>query len=159
MTLDAPAGGGLAYQLVAVHHRPWTEPAREAEAGPMTLDVEYDATRIPVGHELTCQVTVSYLDPGEAPMTLVDLGIPPGFELLTEDLDELRKYGAIERYEVAGSQLIVYLRSVKQGSPVRLQYRLRARHPVQAQTPPSSAYPYYEPTKRADSPPVRIEAI
>ena len=157
--VDGAVRGALAYQIVAVHHRPWIDRPADTGAEPLVLDVDYDATRIPVGHELTCQVTVTYQRPGAAPMILVDLGIPPGFDLLTDDLDNLRVYDTIERYEVSGSQLIVYLRSVEQGAPVRFQYRLRARYPVQAQTPPSSAYPYYEPTLRADAPPVELQAI
>ncbi len=159
VTLETAATGGLAYQVVATHHMPWGDRPREAVDEPMTLAVVYDASRIAVGDELTCAVTVAYRRPGAAQMTLVDLGVPPGFDVLTADLDLLVAWGRIERYELSGSQLTVYLRSVTQDRPVEFQYRLRARYPVRAQTPPSQAYPYYEPDVRADAPPVELQAI
>jgi len=78
-------------------------------------------------------------------MALVDLGVPPGFTVLTEDLSRLVEQKTIARYELTGRQIIVYLENFSSEQPLNFSYRLRARFPMRAQTPPSRAYDYYNP--------------
>ena len=68
--------------------------------------------------------------------------------MLTEDLSRLVEQGLIARYELTGRQIIVYLEDFPSEAPLAFSYRLRARFPMRAQTPPSSAYDYYNPTAR-----------
>jgi CD109 antigen len=78
-------------------------------------------------------------------MALIDLGVPPGFDVLTEDLRRLVEQGTISRYELTGRQVIVYVEDLSSEAPLRFSTRLRARFPLRAKTPPSSAYDYYNP--------------
>jgi hypothetical protein len=87
---------------------------------------------------------------------LVDLGLPPGFRPLTEDLDGLVAQGLIARYELTGRQILVYMTNVPSGQVYRLPYRLQARFPIRAQTPSSQAYDYYTPEKQDTATPQRI---
>src|SRR5205085_3235043 len=91
---------------------------------------------------------------GEADSALIDLGLPPGFGVETADLDALVQAGqsaapgspaTIERYELTGRQILVYVRHLQGGQPLHFSYRLRARFPLKAQTPASQAYDYYNP--------------
>jgi len=75
----------------------------------------------------------------------VDLGVPPGFTVLTEDLSRLVEQKTIARYELTGRQIIVYLENFSPEQPLNFSYRLRARFPMRALTPPSRAYDYYNP--------------
>jgi uncharacterized protein YfaS (alpha-2-macroglobulin family) len=93
---------------------------------------------------------------GIAGMTIVDLGIPPGFELLTDAFDALQRERRIERYSTTGRQVIIYLRELAGGQPFRFKYRMRARHPLRVRTPPSQVYQYYEPEVRDEAPPVEL---
>ena len=68
-----------------------------------------------------------------------------GFTVVTEDLSRLVEQGVIARYELTGRQIIVYLKDFAYEAPLHFTYRLRARFPMRAQTPPSSAYDYYNP--------------
>ncbi|MGD2205440.1 MAG: hypothetical protein PVH17_01560, partial [Anaerolineae bacterium] len=98
---------------------------------------------------------------------IIDLGIPPGFEVLSEDLaalvardsDRPPDYGGarFSRFDLTGRQIIVYLESLKAGQPLEFSYRIRARYPIKAQTPPSSAYDYYNPGVNGVSAPAAIE--
>lgn len=86
-------------------------------------------------------------------MVIVDLGVPPGFTLLTGDFDRLRRDGLIARYEMAGRQVILYLRSMEAGQELLLPYRLKARFPIRAKTPSSTVYQYYNPEVRSEAAP------
>jgi uncharacterized protein YfaS (alpha-2-macroglobulin family) len=104
-------------------------------------------------------VTLRYNRPGVAHMTIVDLGIPPGFEVLTDAFDRMKEKGLIERYTLTGRQIILYFSEIPSGSPIEFQYMLKAKFPVRAKTPPSSAYQYYEPEIRADAAPVSLTIL
>jgi uncharacterized protein YfaS (alpha-2-macroglobulin family) len=89
-------------------------------------------------------------------MLIVDLGVPPGFTPLTADLDALAANGQIERYELTGRQIILYLTNVPSGQVYDFTYRLQARFPIRAQTPNSTVYDYYTPEQQATEAPQRI---
>jgi hypothetical protein len=76
--------------------------------------------------------------------------------VLTEDLSRLVEQGVIARYELAGRQIIVYLEDFAYGTPLSFSYRLRARFPLRAQTPPSSAYDYYNPNDTTTQAPLEM---
>ena len=114
----------------------------------------FDATTVKVDERLTCLVTLKYNLPGVAQLPIVDLGIPPGFEVDPAAFDELREDGLIDRYELTGPQVILYLRRIEQGAPVKFSYRLKAKYPVRAKTPTTTAYRYYQPEEKAEAAPV-----
>jgi len=92
-------------------------------------------------------------------MVLVDLGIPPGFEVDTTAFEELRDQGRVAKFELTGNQVILYLRELSSTSPSQFTYSLRAKYPLRVQTPPSRVYEYYEPENRAQSEPVLLQAV
>jgi len=146
---DASSEGGpnLMYQVTTRFYLPWDQvpPTPEMEEL-ITIDVDYDRTRLAVNDEVTVDVGVKLNREGVVKMALVDLGVPPGFAVLSEDLSRLVERGLIARYELTGRQIIIYLEDFSSEAPIRFSYRLRARFPMQAQTPPSSAYDYYNPS-------------
>jgi hypothetical protein len=89
-------------------------------------------------------------------MVLVDLGVPPGFAVMTEDLQALVVQGVIERYELTGRQIIVYLTNLPTGQPLSFQYRLQAKYPLRVQVPFSQAYDYYSPDRRGEQRPLLV---
>ena len=127
ITLEPSGKGNLAYQIVAVHYLPW----QEEKPGPA--------------------------EQGTAEMTIVDLGIPPGFDVLPEYFQELKDEGMIERYSITGRQVILYFREISSKEPIVFTYELKAKFPVKAKTPKSTAYQYYEPEIRAEAQPVEIK--
>ena len=111
----------------------------------MTIDLYEDRTSKRVNDEVTVAVGVRLNQQGMVRMALIDLGVPPGFTVLTEDLSKLVEQGLIARYELTGRQIIIYLEDFYYGTPLFFSYRLRARFPMRAQTPASMAYDYYNP--------------
>jgi hypothetical protein len=148
--IDLVGGGNLMYQVTTHHYLPWDQvPATPTEEELITIDVDYDRTDLAVNDEVTVGVGVRLNQPGMVKMALIDLGVPPGFTVLTEDLNRLVEKGLIARYELTGRQLIIYLEDFASGAPLSFNYRLRARFPMRAQVPPSAAYDYYNPDRLA----------
>ena len=152
--------GGLAYQVVGRYFVPWSaRPANEA----LSIDVSYDRTRLSQDDIATATATVRNNQPAAADMVMIDLGIPPGFDLLSEDLQDYqqksagRASGRLEKFSQTATQAILYFNALAPGDAVRLTYRLRAKYPIRVQTFPSRAYEYYDPSVNAIAPPVRLE--
>jgi uncharacterized protein YfaS (alpha-2-macroglobulin family) len=98
-----------------------------------------------------------------ANMIMVDLGIPPGFDLLTEDLEDYRtksagrKGGRLEKFSLTATQAILYFDSIGAGETLSLRYRLRAKYPIRARTFESRVYEYYSPEVKSVARPVELE--
>jgi uncharacterized protein YfaS (alpha-2-macroglobulin family) len=65
----------------------------------------------------------------------------------------------LSRFDLTGRQIVLYLEGLTAGEPLDLSYRIRARYPIRAQTPPSSAYDYYSPATSAVSAPAAIVVL
>ena len=59
----------------------------------------------------------------------------------------------IERYELTGRQILVYIGKLSQEQPLSFSYRLQAKYPLEAQTPASTAYDYYNPDVAGEAQP------
>ncbi len=96
-------------------------------------------------------------------MVMIDLGIPPGFDLLTEDLDSYRdrtahqKTGRLEKYSLTATQAILYFDAIPASGKLTLNFRLRAKYPIRASTFASRAYEYYTPEIESVAAPVHLE--
>jgi hypothetical protein len=155
--LEVEEGENLMYQVATSYYLPWDQvPLTEMMGELMTIDVDYDRTALAVNDEVTVDVGVRLSKEGVVKMALIDLGVPPGFTVLTEDLSRLVEQGVIARYELTGRQIIIYLEDFSSESTLRFSYRLRARFPMRAQTPPSRAYDYYNPTEQTTQAPVEV---
>jgi uncharacterized protein YfaS (alpha-2-macroglobulin family) len=109
-----------------------------------------------VNDSVEVAVRVTLNEPGGvAEWVLVDLGVPPGFQVLAEDLSTLvardtdrpadYQGARFKRYELTGRQVLVYIEGLSEGAPLSFSYRMRARYPIVAQTPASRVYDYYNP--------------
>ena len=143
MTLDFDGEGSMLYQVVGRFYTPWT--TVEPEQEPMSIDVVYDKTELTVNDMVTAQVTVTNHLPAAAQMVIVDLGVPPGFDVQAADLEQLVVDRTIEKYELTGRQIIVYFEEIAGNGVIEFAYELRARFPLRAQSPSSRVYQYYNP--------------
>jgi hypothetical protein len=95
-------------------------------------------------------------------MVMVDLGIPPGFELMSEDLQDMQEKtagagtGRLEKFSLTSTQAILYLNAVGAGQTVTVKFRLRAKYPIRAKTFQSRVYEYYDPGVGAVARPVQM---
>jgi uncharacterized protein YfaS (alpha-2-macroglobulin family) len=122
----------------------------------MDVDLVYDRTELAVDETVQATATVRLNAPAAAQMLLVDLALPPGFDLVRSDWEALQDAGALGRYDVLPGRVRAYLSNVQPGEVVVLPYRLRARLVVNVETGPSRAFDFYTPSTRDDAPPQRI---
>ena len=101
--------------MVGRYFVPWDEkPADE----PLSIDVAYDRTHLAQDDIATATATVRNNLPKAANMVMVDLGIPPGFDLLSEDLQAYQeksagqKGGRLEKFSLTATQAILYFDSI-----------------------------------------------
>ena len=152
-------GGSLYYQVIVDYYEPWaTAAAADGEGAGETvrIDLGYDRTELEVNDTIVATAEIELLQAGTAGTLLVDLGVPPGFSVITADLEALVDEGVIDRYELTGRQILLYLTNVNSGEPVVISYGLTARFPIRATTPSSQVYDYYAPDTQATAPPVRV---
>ena len=147
--------GNLNYGLVQRHYVPWAGPP--PGDGPLHIEVAYDRTNLSVDDTVTATVQVSNEDIEYADMVMVDLGIPPGFDVITADLDQLVEQRVFSKYELTQRQLLLYFTEVRPDRPVEFSYRLVARDPIRAQAPRSRVYSYYNPEVETEALPVEFE--
>ena len=152
--------GGLAYQVVGKYFVPWDQkPAGE----PLSISVDYDRTQLAQNDIATATTTVRNNLPDVAKMVMVDLGVPPGFELLSEDLQAYRektagrKSGRLEKFSLTATQAILYFDSIAPRDAVTLSFRLRAKYPIRVRTFASRVYKYYDPEVNSVARPVLLE--
>ncbi len=152
--------GGLAYQIAGRYFLPWNQkPASE----PLSINVSYDRTRLSQDDVATATATVKNNLRKTANMVMVDLGIPPGFDLLSEDLQEYKeksarlKSGRLEKFSMTATQAILYFDSIGAGDTVTLKFRLRAKYPIRARTFQSRVYEYYQPEMNSVARPIQLE--
>jgi len=122
----------------------------------MTIKVEYDRTQLAADDIINVTATVTNNRRGRAKMVIVDLGLPPGFTLIPDNLNKLVEKSVIEKYSTTGRQIIVYLREVDHAKPVEIKYQLLAKYPLKAKTPKSAVYEYYNPDVRVEANPVQL---
>jgi uncharacterized protein YfaS (alpha-2-macroglobulin family) len=148
--------GSALYQIVGKYYLPW-ELIERPKQELLSIDVEYDRTKLAADDMVTAAVRVVNNDRRDCNMVVIDLGVPPGFEVQSEDLDKLVRGKKIEKHTIAARQIIVYLDSLASGKPLEFSYRLRAKFPMKAATPASTVYRYYNPEIKATASPVDIE--
>jgi hypothetical protein len=152
--------GGLAYQVAGRYFVPWDEkPAKQA----LDIDVTYDRTKLATNDIATATATIRNNLPKTANMVMVDLGIPPGFDLLSEDLQAMQEKtanahgGRLEKFSLTATQAILYFDALAPQQTVTLHFRLRAKYPIRAKTFQSRVYEYYDPDVNAVARPIQLE--
>jgi uncharacterized protein YfaS (alpha-2-macroglobulin family) len=171
--LSMEGEGSLMYQISGSYYLPWEKleayPELQGEVEALTIQVEYDRTELIIEDLVAVNVKVTYNQPGTISSALIDLGVPPGFNVQTEDLDALVAASGdaasdslqpkIERYELAGRQILIYISDLNEKYPLDFTYHLRAKYPLRVQTPSSSAYDYYNPLSMGVDAPQELEVF
>jgi uncharacterized protein YfaS (alpha-2-macroglobulin family) len=152
--------GGLAYQIAGRYFVPWQQ-ATPHES--LAIEVKYDRTRLAQDEMVTGTAKIGNNLDKTAKMVMVDLGIPPGFELLSEDLQQMvektasAKSGRLEKFNMTATQAILYFDSIAPRDSFEVRYRLRAKYPIHAAGFASRVYEYYDPNVNATAKPARFE--
>lgn len=143
--------GRVSYNLVARHNVPWADLPAEP-TGPLTIDVSYDKQSLYVDDTVGVTVSLKNETSSMQNMVLATLGIPPGFEVVTDELVASMSAGTLSSFESTGRQLILYVPEIAPAASLTFHYDLRATMPVQAVDGGAEASLYYEPSTKVTSP-------
>jgi hypothetical protein len=155
--LSLTGKGSVLYQVVSRYFVPFEKippPPRPV----LSIDVDYDRTDLAKDEIVTGRVRVTNNTAAAAVNVVVDLAVPPGFEVLKEDLRALVGK-EISRFEPAGRQVILYVDRVLPGRPLAFSFRMKATMMVRAAGGESAVYPYYNPEQRAAERPARFTTL
>ncbi|MCX7995208.1 MAG: MG2 domain-containing protein [candidate division WOR-3 bacterium] len=147
--------GSFLYEITSSYYIPW----KDLPKPPMpifAIDVNYDRKQLAINDLVNVDVTIKLLKNGTAQMVMIDLGIPPGFEVQTPTLDEYVNKKVIQKYNLTPRQIIIYIESISSGKPIKLTYSLKAKYPVRAKVQSSRVYEYYNSDKEVIAEPFEI---
>ncbi|HEY2856980.1 MAG TPA: MG2 domain-containing protein [Terracidiphilus sp.] len=154
--------GGVAYQVDGRYFVPWpSAPVNE----PLSIELKYDRTKLAQNDIVSATATIHNNTQRTAKMVMVDLGIPAGFELLSEDLQTMvdktanSGSGKLEKFSMTATQAILYFDSIGERASFEVHFRLRAKYPIRATNFASRVYEYYDPAVQATAKPVRFEVV
>lgn len=156
VTLSFAGTGKVSYNVVAGHHVPWAG-VPDVPEGPLAITVAYDKTTLEVNDTVEATVTVTNTTEATLSMILVDVGLPPGFQVVDDDLTAYMAEGQLSKFEKTGKQLTLYLFDIAPKGTQAYTYRLRATMPVKAVDGGATAYPYYEPDEKSVAESTTIE--
>jgi len=146
-------------QLVATHYIDWRDshsngtdlgPARE-----LKLDYKCDKLQPAVMEDVTCSVDAERVGYRGYGMLLAEIGTPPGAEVSRESLEAaIQNDWNVSHYDILPDRIVLYMWASPGGT--HLKFKFRERYRVNAQTPASTVYDYYNPDARALVPPLRF---
>jgi len=153
-----PSNGMKAmYTVTRTSYLPWTDrrapkPRKQA----FDVSVDYDRTTLAKDDTVGVTVTVKSNLPKTAKMGLVDVAVPPGFVVQAASLEAAVKSEKLQRYSLAGRQIILYVPEFAPRKPFVIKYKLKARFPLKVSTGATRAYEYYNPANAGVSAPGKM---
>jgi hypothetical protein len=155
LRIELTGGGGAlpwACDVAYCSERPADDP--EAK---VAIETRLASPRVEEGRTVSLEVTVRNRTVEGQPMTLATIGLPAGLEIVTSVLDDRRKAGAYDLWELRGRELSLYWRGLAPAAERRFALDLVARIPGTSTGPASRAYLYYTPQQKRWAAPLAIE--
>jgi len=88
-------------------------------------------------------------------MLLAEIGLPPGADVSRESLQAAMDADwSLSRYDVLPDRIVLYMWSKAGGT--KFNFKFRSRYAVNAQTPSSVVYDYYNPEAQAMVAPLKF---
>jgi hypothetical protein len=153
--LHGGGSAGATVQLVESHYVSWVGDSITAEPA-LRLNVAFDRTSGIADDEITASVNAARVGFQGYGMMLAEIGLPPGVDVDRASLDRAAADAgsALYRYDVLPDRVVAYLWPKAGGS--QFQFKFRPRFGMDAQTPPSVLYDYYNPEAQTVLHPVRF---
>ena len=159
IALNFVGSGKVSYNLVSQHNIPWTALPPPPASGPLGITVSYDKTQISLDDTVTETVTVRNNTKNTQDMILVTVGLPPGFQVVTDDLDAYKTKKVLSSYDLTGKQVILYVSTLAPDAVQPFVYHLQATMPVKASDLGAEAMLYYQPEQKASAPATILEVV
>ena len=149
----------LMAQTVATHYIDWRD-SQSASTDVTTsralrLDYKCDKSNAAIMEEVSCSVEAERIGFKGYGMLLAEIGTPPGADVSRESLEAaLAADWSLSRYDVLPDRIVLYMWSKAGGT--KFNFKFRPRYGINAQTPASIVYDYYNPEAQAMVTPLRF---
>jgi len=132
-------------QLVESHYVPWSPSAPDLTAGPLRYSVHYSTREAALSDTITVHVEAERIGFRGYGMMLAEIGLPPGAEVDRESLAAAAASSGwdLSRYDILPDRVIAYLWPRAGGTT--FEFKFRPRYGLEAHTPASMLYDYYNP--------------
>jgi hypothetical protein len=155
------ANSPLMAQTVASHYIDWRDSQRTninvGQSKALRLDYRCDKPNPAVMEDVTCSVEAERVGFKGYGMLLAEIGTPPGADVSRESLEAaIQSDWSLTRYDVLPDRIILYMWSKAGGT--KFNFKFRPRYAIDAQTPASIVYDYYNPEAHATVAPLRFAA-
>ncbi|REJ76011.1 MAG: hypothetical protein DWQ47_10330 [Acidobacteria bacterium] len=156
----------LMAQVVGTHFLAWNIALASNQAGTnsgsdesvsrlLEMDYSCDKLNAKVMEEVTCSVRAERVGFRGYGMLLAEIGIPPGADVSRESLERALDEGnGISRYDVLPDRIIAYMWARPGGT--KFDFSFRPRYGIDAQTPASMTYDYYNEEAKAVVAPLKF---
>jgi hypothetical protein len=147
-------------QIVATHYIDWKDSEISSQntnqSRQLRLDYKCDKQSAKIMEEINCAVETERIGFKGYGMLLAEIGLPPGADVSRESLEEAFKNDwSLSRYDILPDRIIVYMWSKAGGT--RFNFKFKPRYGINAQTPASIVYDYYNEEAKAINAPMRFE--
>lgn len=149
----------LMAQLVSTHYIGWQDADASGrsvnQSRAIELDYKCDRTDATIMQEVLCSVSAERIGFRGYGMLLAEIGTPPGADVSRESLEEaLDADWSLSKYEVLPDRIIFYMWAKAGGT--KISFKFKPRYGINAQTPASIVYDYYNPEAQAVNAPIRF---
>ncbi len=149
----------LMVQIVSNHYIDWKEADAAGrtvnQSRALTLDYTCDRSDGAIMQEVSCSVAAERVGYRGYGMLLAEIGTPPGADVSRESLQAAMDADwSISRYDILPDRIVLYMWSKAGGT--KFNFKFRPRYGINAQTPASVVYDYYNPEAQATVAPLRF---
>lgn len=166
LEIKVPANSSVMAQAVASHYIDWRNAeidggdresaANTSESRQIRLEYKCDRQRAEIMQEVSCSVETERVGFRGYGMLLAEIGIPPGADVSRESLQAaLESDWSLSRYDVLPDRIILYMWSKAGGT--KFNFKFRPRYGINAQTPASVVYDYYNEEAKATIAPLKFQ--
>ncbi len=159
LEIKTSSNSPLMSQLVSAHYIDWknSEVSNTTAGHTRALRLAYtcDKQTAAIMQEINCGAEMERVGFQGYGMLLAEIGIPPGAEVSRESLEKAMEADrSLSRYDILPDRIVVYMRAKAGGS--KLNFSFRPRYGINAQTPASIVYDYYNPEAQAIIAPLKF---
>jgi hypothetical protein len=146
-------------QIVQTHYIDWKDAEisnrNVNDSRAIRLDYKCDKQQAKIMETVTCAVETERIGFKGYGMLLAEIGLPPGADVSRESLQAAMDADwSLSRYDVLPDRIVLYMWSKAGGT--KFNFSFKPRYGINAQTPASIVYDYYNEEAKATIAPLRF---
>ncbi len=160
LEITSSTNSAVMAQIVANHYIDWKDAEITGEntnvSRQLQLDYKCDKQNPQIMEEVNCAVKAERVGFKGYGMLLAEIGIPPGADVSRESLQSaMESDWSFSRYDILPDRIVIYMWSKPGGT--NINFKFKPRYGINAQTPSSFVYDYYNEEAKATLAPLKFE--